>query len=652
MNKLRNQVSPYLLQHQNNPVFWEPWGQEALKRAEVENKPILISIGYAACHWCHVMEKESFENQDVADLMNEYFINIKIDREERPDIDMIYMDAIQQMGLGGGWPLNVFLMPDQKPFYGGTYFPKNKWIELLESIHLAFQNHRAELQASANGFAESINDQRELFSSQMIDEQTEIVAPILKLLITSIDPIFGGINKAPKFPLPSLMNFLESIPLALGKEFDIYKLANVQLNKMAQGGIFDHIAGGFSRYSVDSEWFAPHFEKMLYDNGQLLTVYAKAFERTNSLIFREVIIQTLSFLEKELLADNGLYFSSLDADSEGVEGLFYTWTYEELNQLIPYKEHVEFYQTFSITPNGNWEDGRNILFKNKSILNTFFNNEFQLLSKERENRIRPGRDQKQILSWNALTLLGFLDASIALNDENLLEKSCKFYQSIIDNFQFKSNLLLHQVQYASEPIEGFLDDYATLGLAATKLYIQTGKEDYLNKSKELMLLVLEKFSSPEDNFELYHYRSNQVENLIAHKIEFTDSVIPSSNSILCEWLLWAGLITNEVNYTLQGKKMIEWVLDKAKNNPSYFANWLRIYSEWFEYPKVILKFNPQKCSLQELQLENWSINYKEMVFLPSYSIPSSYNFMICIGSHCLAPTKSIEELHGQLNEII
>ncbi len=652
MNKLKNQVSPYLLQHQNNPVFWEPWGPEALQRAERENKPILVSIGYAACHWCHVMEKESFENQEVADLMNEYFINIKVDREERPDIDMIYMDAIQQMGLGGGWPLNVFLMPDQKPFYGGTYFPKHKWIEVLESIQNAFKNHKIELQASADGFAESVNDSKELFSVISIDQQPELIDGVLRNILSSLDPVFGGINKAPKFPLPSLMNFFESIPIAIGLELDVYQLANLQLNKMAQGGIFDHLSGGFSRYSVDSEWFCPHFEKMLYDNGQLLSVYSKAFERTNSRIYNEVVRQIITFLDQELLGENGLYYASLDADSEGVEGLYYTWTFDQLTQLLPFEKHVEFYQTYSIAKNGNWENGQNILFKNKSILNSYFNEEFKTLNQVKQSRIKPALDQKQLLSWNALTLIGLIDASIALNDDSLLEKCEQLYHSILKHFEIKLTILLHQVDYAGTPIHAFLDDYATFGLAITKLFLRTGNEKMIVKSNQLIDFVLQNFANSETDFEMYNYCSLHSEKLIANKIEFTDSVIPSSNSILCEWLLWVGIINNKVEYTLKGQKMLETVLDKAVKNPSYFANWLRLYSEWFEYPKVILKFNPLKTSLQDLQLENWSINYKEMVFIPSASIPENFNFMICIGSHCLAPTSTIQELHQQIEEII
>ncbi|MFM6948591.1 MAG: hypothetical protein ACKOWQ_06220, partial [Aquirufa sp.] len=395
-----------------------------------------------------------------------------------------------------------------------------------------------------------------------------------------------------------------------------------------------------------------HFEKMLYDNGQLLSVYSKAFERTNSLIYKEIIIQIIAFLDNELLGENGLFFASLDADSEGVEGLYYTWTYDELTKLLPYNKHVEFYQTYSISQQGNWEDGQNILFKNKSILNYYFNEEFKILNQAKENRIKPARDQKQILSWNALTLLGLIDASIAMNDELISEKCEKLIQSMLENFETSPNYLLHQVDYADQPIQGFLDDYATFGLVLVKFFLKKGSEELIEKSSQLLDFVLQNFQSSESDFDLFYYRSGQSEKLIADKIEFTDSVIPSSNSILCEWLLWMGIIKNNVDYTIQGKKMLETVLDKTVNNPSYFANWLRLYSEWFEFPKVILKFNPLHSNLNDLQLENWSINYKEMVFIPSKSIPQSSNFMICIGSHCLAPTNSLEELHQQLDEII
>ncbi|MEN9729690.1 MAG: hypothetical protein RLZ91_807, partial [Bacteroidota bacterium] len=389
MNHLQNQVSPYLLQHKNNPVDWYPWSEEALNRALNEDKPIILSIGYAACHWCHVMEHESFENQEVANLMNQHFICIKVDREERPDIDLIYMDALHAMGLQGGWPLNVFLMPDQKPFYGGTYFPKANWTQLLNSIHKAFQEHKSELQKSADGFAANLQDSNLGLYPLKLEEMTPIIPRCITLISKGLDPVFGGTHKSPKFPIPSLSLLLESIPEKLRKLENVMQLADLQLTKMALGGIFDQVGGGFSRYSVDSEWFCPHFEKMLYDNAQLIRVYALAYQRTQIPLYREVLHQSIHFLKSELKGDNGLFYTALDADSEGIEGLFYVWTFADLNQLLPYANHQAFYEAYSISKQGNWEHGYNILFKKTVLLNSSFEKEFKILKEARSKRIRP-----------------------------------------------------------------------------------------------------------------------------------------------------------------------------------------------------------------------------------------------------------------------
>ena len=297
MNKLINEVSTYLLQHKDNPVHWEAWNDESLERSNIEDKPIIISIGYAACHWCHVMEHESFEDPEVADLMNEHFINIKIDREERPDLDMIYMEAVQKMGIRGGWPLNVFLLPNKKPFYGGTYFPKKNWISILKSVDEAFKFNRTELNNSADGFSESLNDNNLSFNAINIDVQSKQLEKAFQKVKGSLDPVFGGIKQAPKFPLPCLLDFLINLPNSEYLKLGVNELYNVQLQKMAQGGIYDQIEGGFSRYSVDSEWFCPHFEKMLYDNVQLIKTYSLAYSKTNIDLYKEVVSDTVDFFK-------------------------------------------------------------------------------------------------------------------------------------------------------------------------------------------------------------------------------------------------------------------------------------------------------------------------------------------------------------------
>ena len=639
MNQLQNQVSPYLLQHKDNPVHWLPWGDEALKLAIELDKPIILSIGYAACHWCHVMEHESFEDLQVADLMNQHFICIKVDREERPDIDLIYMDALHQMGLSGGWPLNVFLMPDQKPFYGGTYFPKTNWLQLLSSIHSAFQNHKDELQQSADGFAANLEDKSIGLYSIELQELSPIIPDVLNKIIKYLDPVFGGIQKAPKFPLPSLGLLFETLPQKLGNEFDVFSHADRQLEKMAQGGIYDQVGGGFSRYSVDSEWFCPHFEKMLYDNAQLVYVYSKAYERTLNPVYKELIKSTIEFVNRELRNESGLYFASIDADSEGVEGLFYVWTYEELNSILPYEKHAPFYQTFQIKRNGNWEEGRNILYKNKSTLNDLYKEELNILARVRSNRIRPQTDTKLILSWNALMGSGLLCASKSLKNEEYLFNAISLAESLNSYWDVKTNNLLHQITYANQPIYAFLDDSSSMGLFLIQMYNETGNENYLTQVANIIEHV---FQNHDQQNGLFSFQSNLNQALIANKYEVTDSVIPSSNSVFCEVLLWAGLLLNNVTYTLKAKSLLAAVLEQAIANPLYHANWLRIYSEWFENPQAMVKYNSVSFSKNDLPELN-------VTWLPNNHL--SHSFMLCIGDKCLAPCDSIDQLIEQINSI-
>lgn len=638
MNHLQNQVSPYLLQHKNNPVNWYPWGEMALNKAQEEDKPIILSIGYAACHWCHVMEHESFENQEVADLMNAHFVCIKVDREERPDIDLIYMDAIHAMGLHGGWPLNVFLMPDQKPFYGGTYFPKANWISLLNSIQNAFRSHKSELQKSADGFASNLRDSNTGMYPINLESLTPIIPMAIQLITKGLDSIFGGTNKAPKFPIPSLSLLLESIPTNLRALGNIGKLADLQLTKMAQGGIFDQIGGGFSRYSVDSEWFCPHFEKMLYDNAQLIRVYALAYQRSQFPLYKEVLLQTIDFLKSELKADNGLFYTALDADSEGVEGLFYVWTFEELNQLLPFAKHQTFYEAYSISKLGNWEHGFNILFKKDRFLNNDFADEIQILKNVRKNRIRPATDTKQLLAWNALLAVGLIDASQVLPDISLQHEALSLLDSIIQVYTQDGNIY-HQSSFVNKPIMAFLDDLAALGLAYMKAYQVTGQTFYLVKAEELFQYIEQ---NHKQQYSLYNFHSDLNDALIAPKFEIIDSVCPSSNSMVCEFLFWLGFLTNDASKTILAKQMLSGVLEQAQAKPIYFANWLRIYSEWMENPRAIIKYNPELIDSKVAKsIDGLCIPVKGQV----------YTFMVCIGDRCLAPCDDLTELIGQLASI-
>lgn len=639
MNKLGTEVSPYLLQHKNNPVHWEPWGPAALDRAKREDKPILVSIGYAACHWCHVMEHESFENTEVAALMNTYFVNIKVDREERPDVDMLYMEALHQMGLNGGWPLNVFLLPNQKPFYGGTYFKRANWMQILESIHQAFVHNREELSKSADGFAESLAEKASYFSKTELSEISPIIPDSLKKIRTALDPIFGGINKAPKFPLPSLISYLYSVPASLMQELELQPLAQTWLEKMAQGGIFDAIGGGFSRYSVDSEWFCPHFEKMLYDNAQLISAYTKAYDREQNPLYQEVVFQTISFLQNELASPAGLFYSSLDADSEGEEGLFYTWTWSELASL----QNEEFYRAYSISKHGNWENGRNILFKSSPILNSYFEKELSALRVLRNERIRPQTDTKEVLVWNALLVSALLNVHRVFGRKEDLVLATQLIEAMEKHF-YQADLILHQAIYAKEPILAFLDDLSALALAYIECYLHSGEVTYKDKASGVLRLISTQFA--HDELAFFQYRSKQAESMIAEKVEVMDSVMPSSNSMLCEAFLWMGILENKAEYTLKGRDMLSHIVERALAHPAYFANWLRIYSEWIEHPKALLKY---AGSLTELSKFDWCIDTSQLVFVPSNEIEG---YLLCVGDYCFSPVKSKEEVNEQLAQLI
>ena len=640
MNHLQNQVSPYLLQHKNNPVDWYPWGELALNKAIIEDKPIILSIGYAACHWCHVMEHESFENQEVADLMNANFICIKVDREERPDIDLIYMDSLHAMGLQGGWPLNVFLMPDQKPFYGGTYFPKANWMQLMNSIHNAFKEHKVELQKSADNFATNLHDTNLGLYPLNLDQLSPIIPRSMELISRGLDPVFGGTHKSPKFPIPSLSLLLESIPQQLRNLGNVGELADLQLTKMALGGIFDQVGGGFSRYSVDSEWFCPHFEKMLYDNAQLIRVYALAYQRSQNALYREVLLQSIDFLNTELKGDNGLYFTALDADSEGVEGLFYVWTFDELNHLLPYANHQAFYDAYSISKQGNWEHGYNILFKKEVYHNATFEKEFEVLKIARDQRVRPATDTKQLLSWNALLAVGLLDAANVLEDDTILQDALTLVAHISNVLiDTQNSLFFHQASFANQPIMAFLDDLAAFGLALMKSYQVTGNSAYLAKAEQLFQYITIHHSKQQV---FYNFHSSLNDQLIAPKFELVDSVCPSSNSMLCEFFMWLGFFNNDPAKTILAKDMLAAVLEQAQANPIYFANWLRIYSEWLENPRAIVKFNPHSTSKNQL---------KELNALCVPVENQSYMFMVCIGDRCLAPCDDINSLKAQLDAI-
>jgi uncharacterized protein YyaL (SSP411 family) len=587
-NRLIHESSPYLLQHAYNPVDWYPWSDEALEKAASEDKPILISIGYSACHWCHVMERESFENDRIAGFLNTHFISIKVDREERPDVDQLYMDAVLAMGVQGGWPLNVFLTPEQKPFFGGTYFPPQSFYDILNNVNTAYQSRREKLNLSAEELANHLSKsdvvKYGLLASIPTSGETQL-RESMRLMGRKFDLTSGGFNKAPKFPMPSIWKYI----LRYGHFFEEDSFIDhviFTLQKMARGGIYDHLGGGFARYSVDDKWFVPHFEKMLYDNGQLLSLYSEAYLFTGNPEFGGILKETAGFLAREMLSPEGGFYSALDADSEGVEGKFYTWQEGEFRKAVG-KEPDFWIDYFGLKKDGNWENGLNILTHHKSIepisekfnctaaqaSNILFNLKKDLLE-VRSEKVRPALDDKILAGWNGIALSGLIDACQALEDNDLLSLALKNARYLLKHHIHDGSLSRTSSLY-NRSIPGCLEDYAFVIQAFIKLYQVLFDESWLKRVKELLDYTIDNFFDSGEGF--FFYTDKNARPLIASKKELLDNVIPASNSVMAENLFLSGLIFDDEDYTQKATGMINRMKKLLFAEPEYAANWGSIF---------------------------------------------------------------------------
>ncbi len=582
-NKLAEETSPYLLQHAHNPVNWYPWGEEALNKAKKENKLILVSIGYAACHWCHVMEHESFEDEEVAAVMNDQFVCIKVDREERPDIDQIYMEAVQMMTGGGGWPLNCFALPDGRPVYGGTYFRKQQWMQVLYSLANMYQTEKQKMLNVAADLSKGLLE-TEIISSK--NEAQEYTTEDLLEIVEPWKPYFdkkeGGNNRAPKFPLPNSYEFLLNYSYYTSDQETLNHVYNT-LNKMAFGGIYDQVGGGFARYSVDKYWKVPHFEKMLYDNGQLISLYSKAYKFSKNEEYKRVVYQSLEFIERELTSSEGAFFSSLDADSEGEEGKFYVWNKKELEDLLgkDSKLYCDYYQ---VNAHGNWEQEKNILYrgeKEEEIAHKFNLTPHQLIDKikelnkitlkEREKRIRPGLDNKILASWNGLMLKAYVDAYRTFNNPLFLEKALKNASFLSEKMIEKDSRVWRNYKNGKASINGFLDDYAFVIDAYIALYQATFEEKWIILAKSLTDYAIKHFHDEKSG--MFFYTSDLDPKLIARKMELHDNVIPGSNSAMARNLYYLGHIFYDEKYLEMASQMLHNVKDDIKRSGAYYSNW-------------------------------------------------------------------------------
>lgn len=666
-NHLINETSPYLLQHAHNPVNWYPWGEEALAKAKKENKLIIVSIGYAACHWCHVMEHESFENEEVASLMNDDFICIKIDREERPDIDQIYMNAVQLISGRGGWPLNCITLPDGRPIYGGTYYPPNNWTELLTNISKFVKEspERAENQAKelTNGINRSefimLNHDKPQFSTLDLDR-------IFTNFEQQLDSINGGNKGAPKFPMPIGYEFLLHYNYIMDEPAAL-DATMLTLIKMANGGIYDQIGGGFSRYSTDAYWKAPHFEKMLYDNGQLVSLYSSAFQVNRNPLFKTIIEETLDFTKRELTSKEGGFYSSIDADSEGIEGKFYVWKHEELTELLKGDAEliIEYYNT---EKKGNWENGENILLKTKS--NKTFASEHQLsekelekkvskakeiLMKERANRIKPALDDKILTSWNSLMLKGYIDAYKILDKKEYLTIALKNAEFICDNLKSADYRLNRNFKNGKATINGFLDDYAFTIQAFIALYQVTFDEKWLHEAENIMNYSIDHFYDEKNG--MFYYTSDIDPSLIARKMEVSDNVIPSSNSEMAKNLFLIGRYTYNDSYTKMSQKMLNNVKENTIQGGSYYANWSILLS-WFSSETYDVSIVGEDChkirkEFDQKYLPNIFISggKKEgkSPLLKDKLIANETTIYVCQDKACKLPVSTVEKALLQIN---
>jgi uncharacterized protein YyaL (SSP411 family) len=603
-NALIDETSPYLLQHAHNPVQWHAWNNETLQKAHDLDRMLLISIGYSACHWCHMMERETFENEQQAALMNDHFICIKVDREERPDVDAVYMNAVQLLHGSGGWPLNCFALPDGRPFYGGTYFRPEQWGELLKNIVKLFAESRDLLQEQADQILAGINksdiihpaDETNFFNKEIIENA-------MLGFMKNADAVNGGSRGAPKFPMPDTLRLLlHWAHFSKDKNYKNHLL--LTLDRMAAGGIYDQLGGGFARYAVDATWKVPHFEKMLYDNAQLITVYAEAFRYSGKKEYLTVATKTADFILRELTSPEGIFYSALDADSEGEEGKYYVWTQQKFDEAVGEDSEMaaEFY---GVGTQGFWEDGKNILLHPWSI-DDFANKKgidkdqfIEKLEKVRINllnarskRTRPELDDKSLTSWNALAIKALAQLSVLADDKRYLKAAVKAAKIIRIKMTLPDGYLPHNYKKGVATINGFLEDYAGMADAAIELFQVTGDEIWIDYSRNLADYALQHFHDPADG--MFWFTHNSSQDLVARKKELYDNVIPSSNSMMAAVLFKLAAIDGNSRYSELAAAMTRSLADHIQNHPASFANWAIVYFYHLQkyYEVVVSGKNP------------------------------------------------------------
>lgn len=651
-NQLINETSPYLIQHAHNPVNWYPYGKEALDKAQKEDKLILFSIGYAACHWCHVMEHESFENVEVAQIMNDHFICIKVDKEERPDVDQVYMNAVQLLTGSGGWPLNCFALPDGRPVWGGTYFGTKDWKNILQNLSTGYKNDKERFIRSAKELTRgivqteliSVRSEATLFSNEDLEHTVEAMKQ-------RFDYVNGGFVGQPKFPMPGIYDFLLDYAL-VNKDWDLLEHISFTLKKWAYGGIYDQIGGGFARYSVDSKWLVPHFEKMLYDNGQILALYAKLYRVTKEPVFKRIVEETSAWIKREMTNEDGMFYASFDADSEGEEGLFYVWTKAEIDQILGDESNL-FCQYYGVSKNGN--------FEGKSILNVDKMKEASedilklrnILFEEREKRIKPALDHKKLTAWNALTISGLCESYLATGNEAYLSMAKNSAETILEKYITNKGVLL-RLYKKKHSVSAFMDDYALLIEAFLNLYKVTFDDKWLVKS----ILLTEKANQLfYDNTSGMYFYTAVNEQVVVRKMEITDNVIPASNSVMAKNLYQLSILLDDTNMREKAIQILKNSKNQSLKSPTYSYNTLHLFLQLNQAKKELIivgdKANEKRMDLLKnyypfiLVSGSLKENKDRPLLLNRYRKEKTL-FYFCENNACKMPVETIAELESIL----
>ena len=665
-NNLINETSPYLLQHAYNPVNWNPWNKKYIDQAKSENKLIVISVGYSSCHWCHVMERESFEDTLVAKIMNEKYISIKVDREERPDVDNVYMSAVQLMTGSGGWPLNVVTLPDGRPIWGGTYFTKDQWIGALNQISELYEKDPDRLITYADQLEEGIKslDLIELNNSQAKFSMNSL-ENLVNIWSDKFDIDYGGNVGAPKFMMPSNLHFLLKYAYQTENE-KILEHVNNSLIKIAYGGVYDHIGGGFSRYAVDEKWHIPHFEKMLYDNAQLISLYSDAYKLTKNKLYKDVVYQTIDFANKNFKDSKGGYYSSLDADSKNdtkelEEGVFYTWNKSDLKKLLK-NDFTLFSDYYNINEYGLWENENYVLIRKMSDeeiskkynitiqrVNKIITNCNLILFNYREKRSKPRLDDKVLASWNGLMIKGLADSYKAFNDKRFLKNAVDNGNFIIDNLLKNSGQILHSYKAGESKINGYLEDYASVISGFISLHEITLDKKWLDYSKKMTEYVYDNFYNNSN--QMFYFTSIKDDKLINRTVDFRDNVIPSSNSIMANNLFLLSHYYDNENYFNTASTMLNNVLTEIGSYPSSFSNWLdlmlKMSDSFYEVAitgkKAISLTEEINTIFQPNKLIIGSEKESNLPLLKNRFIKDETYIYVCVKKACKLPVKTSEK---------